>query len=496
MLPGVHGPTGSTAFVRHRRKQPVPSTRDRKQIMATYSHSIGGQTWRFDSLRELLAKASPLRSGDCLAGVAAASDAERAAAQMTLADVPLKQFLSEAVIAYESDEVTRLIIDSHDAAAFAPVSHLTVGGLRDWLLGDQAGEAELRALAPGLTPEMAAAVSKIMRVQDLILVAQKIRVVTRFRNTMGLRGHMSTRLQPNHPTDDPAGIAASTLDGLLYGNGDAMIGINPATDSMGSICTLLEMLDAVIQRYEIPTQSCVLTHVTSSIAAIERGAPLDLVFQSIAGTEAANASFGISLKVLQEGYEAGLSLKRGTLGNNLMYFETGQGSALSANAHHDVDQQTCEARAYAVARHFNPFLVNTVVGFIGPEYLYNGKQIIRAGLEDHFCGKLLGVPMGCDICYTNHAEADQDDMDMLLTLLGAAGINFIMGIPGSDDVMLNYQTTSFHDALYARQVLGLRVAPEFEAWLAKMNILRQDGNRLHLGEGLPEPFRQALEQLA
>ncbi len=496
MLPGVHGPTGSTAFVRHRRKQPVPSTRDRKQIMATYSHSIGGQTWRFDSLRELLAKASPLRSGDCLAGVAAASDAERAAAQMTLADVPLKQFLSEAVIAYESDEVTRLIIDSHDAAAFAPVSHLTVGGLRDWLLGDQAGEADLRALAPGLTPEMAAAVSKIMRVQDLILVAQKIRVVTRFRNTMGLRGHMSTRLQPNHPTDDPAGIAASTLDGLLYGNGDAMIGINPATDSMGSICTLLEMLDAVIQRYEIPTQSCVLTHVTSSIAAIERGAPLDLVFQSIAGTEAANSSFGISLKVLQEGYEAGLSLKRGTLGNNLMYFETGQGSALSANAHHDVDQQTCEARAYAVARHFNPFLVNTVVGFIGPEYLYNGKQIIRAGLEDHFCGKLLGVPMGCDICYTNHAEADQDDMDMLLTLLGAAGINFIMGIPGSDDVMLNYQTTSFHDALYARQVLGLRVAPEFEAWLAKMNILRQDGNRLHLGDGLPEPFRRALEQLA
>ncbi len=464
--------------------------------MATYSHSIGGQTWRFDSLRELLAKASPLRSGDCLAGVAAASDAERAAAQMTLADVPLKQFLSEAVIPYESDEVTRLIIDSHDAAAFAPVSHLTVGGLRDWLLGDQAGEADLRALAPGLTPEMAAAVSKIMRVQDLILVAQKIRVVTRFRNTMGLRGHMSTRLQPNHPTDDPAGIAASTLDGLLYGNGDAMIGINPATDSMGSICTLLEMLDAVIQRYEIPTQSCVLTHVTSSIAAIERGAPLDLVFQSIAGTEAANSSFGISLKVLQEGYEAGLSLKRGTLGNNLMYFETGQGSALSANAHHDVDQQTCEARAYAVARHFNPFLVNTVVGFIGPEYLYNGKQIIRAGLEDHFCGKLLGVPMGCDICYTNHAEADQDDMDMLLTLLGAAGINFIMGIPGSDDVMLNYQTTSFHDALYARQVLGLRVAPEFEAWLAKMNILRQDGNRLHLGDGLPEPFRRALEQLA
>ncbi|HCH75888.1 ethanolamine ammonia-lyase [Stutzerimonas stutzeri] len=464
--------------------------------MATYSHSIGGQTWRFDSLREVLAKASPLRSGDCLAGVAATSDAERAAAQMTLADVPLKQFLLEAVIPYERDEVTRLIIDSHDGSAFAPVSHLTVGGLRDWLLGDHADEASLRALAPGLTPEMAAAVSKIMRVQDLILVAQKIRVVTRFRNTMGLRGHMSTRLQPNHPTDDPAGIAASTLDGLLYGNGDAMIGINPATDSMGSICTLLEMLDAVIQRYEIPTQSCVLTHVTSSIAAIERGAPLDLVFQSIAGTEAANASFGISLKVLQEGYEAGLSLKRGTLGNNLMYFETGQGSALSANAHHDVDQQTCEARAYAVARHFNPFLVNTVVGFIGPEYLYNGKQIIRAGLEDHFCGKLLGVPMGCDICYTNHAEADQDDMDMLLTLLGAAGINFIMGIPGSDDVMLNYQTTSFHDALYARKVLGLRAAPEFEQWLAHMGIFQQRDGQLRLGNELPSAFRQALAQLS
>ncbi|UVO19614.1 ethanolamine ammonia-lyase subunit EutB [Stutzerimonas stutzeri] len=464
--------------------------------MATYSHSIGGQTWRFDSLREVLAKASPLRSGDCLAGVAAASDAERAAAQMTLADVPLKQFLLETVIPYERDEVTRLIIDTHDASAFAPVSHLTVGGLRDWLLSDHADEASLRALAPGLTPEMAAAVSKIMRVQDLILVAQKIRVVTRFRNTQGLRGHMSTRLQPNHPTDDPAGIAASTLDGLLYGNGDAMIGINPATDSMGSICTLLEMLDAVIQRYEIPTQSCVLTHVTSSIAAIERGAPLDLVFQSIAGTEAANASFGISLKVLQEGYEAGLSLKRGTLGNNLMYFETGQGSALSANAHHDVDQQTCEARAYAVARHFNPFLVNTVVGFIGPEYLYNGKQIIRAGLEDHFCGKLLGVPMGCDICYTNHAEADQDDMDMLLTLLGAAGINFIMGIPGSDDVMLNYQTTSFHDALYARQVLGLRAAPEFEQWLARMGIFQQRDGQLRLGNELPTAFRQALAQLS
>ncbi|ANI17241.1 ethanolamine ammonia-lyase [Pseudomonas citronellolis] len=463
--------------------------------MPGYAHSVGGQTWRFDSLRQLMAKASPARSGDCLAGVAAGSDAERVAAQMALAEVPLKRFLDEALIPYEQDEVTRLIIDGHDRAAFAPVSHLTVGDFRDWLLGDAADEASLRALAPGLTPEMAAAVSKIMRVQDLVLVAQKIRVVTRFRNTQGLRGRLSTRLQPNHPTDDPAGIAASVLDGLLYGNGDAMLGINPATDSLQSICTLLEMLDAIIQRYEIPTQSCVLTHVTSSIEAINRGAPLDLVFQSIAGTEAANASFGVSLAILQEGYEAGLSLKRGTLGDNLMYFETGQGSALSANAHHGVDQQTCESRAYAVARHFKPFLVNTVVGFIGPEYLYNGKQIIRAGLEDHFCGKLLGVPMGCDICYTNHAEADQDDMDMLLTLLGVAGINFIMGIPGSDDVMLNYQTTSFHDALYARQSLGLRPAPEFEEWLERMHILQQREGKVRLAEQLPPAFRPALAQL-
>ncbi|MDF3934833.1 ethanolamine ammonia-lyase subunit EutB [Pseudomonas citronellolis] len=464
--------------------------------MPGYAHSVAGQTWRFDSLKELMAKASPARSGDCLAGIAAASDAERVAAQMALAEVPLKRFLDEALVPYETDEVTRLIIDGHDRAAFAPVSHLTVGDFRDWLLGDAADEASLRALAPGLTPEMAAAVSKLMRVQDLVLVAQKIRVVTRFRNTQGLRGRLSTRLQPNHPTDDPAGIAASVLDGLLYGNGDAMLGINPATDSLQSICTLLEMLDAIIQRYEIPTQSCVLTHVTSSIEAINRGAPLDLVFQSIAGTEAANASFGVNLAILREGYEAGLSLKRGSLGDNLMYFETGQGSALSANAHHGVDQQTCETRAYAVARHFKPFLVNTVVGFIGPEYLYNGKQIIRAGLEDHFCGKLLGVPMGCDICYTNHAEADQDDMDMLLTLLGVAGINFIMGIPGSDDVMLNYQTTSFHDALYARQSLGLRPAPEFEAWLERMHILQQRDGRVRLAEQLPPAFRPALAQLS
>ncbi|WP_288406382.1 ethanolamine ammonia-lyase subunit EutB [uncultured Pseudomonas sp.] len=463
--------------------------------MSGFQHSVGGQTWRFADLKELLAKATPARSGDVLAGVAAGSDVERVAAQMALAEVPLKHFLSEAVIPYEADEVTRLILDSHDAQAFAPVAHLTVGGFRDWLLGPVADETSLAALAPGLTPEMVAAVSKIMRIQDLILVAQKVRVVTRFRNTIGLRGRLSTRLQPNHPTDDPAGIAASVLDGLLYGNGDAVIGINPATDSTSGICELLKMLDAVIQRYEIPTQSCVLTHVTTSIAAIERGAPVDLVFQSIAGTQGANESFGISLALLQEGFDAGLSQRRGTLGDNLMYFETWQGSALSAGAHHGVDQQTCEVRAYAVARQFKPLLVNTVVGFIGPEYLYNGKQIIRAGLEDHFCGKLLGVPMGCDICYTNHAEADQDDMDMLLTLLGAAGINFIMGIPGSDDVMLNYQTTSFHDALYARQVLGLQPAPEFAAWLDRLGILRLEDGRFRLGEGLPAPFQRALAQM-
>ncbi|MHA6894391.1 ethanolamine ammonia-lyase subunit EutB [Ralstonia pseudosolanacearum] len=464
--------------------------------MARFSHTLGHETYRFDSLRDVLAKASPARSGDALAGIAAASAAERVAAQMALAEIPLRHFLDEAVIPYEADEVTRLIVDTHDAVAFAPVSHLTVGDFRDWLLGDAADEAALAALAPGLTPEMAAAVSKLMRVQDLILVAQKTRVVTRFRNTIGLRGRMATRLQPNHPTDDPAGIAASLLDGLMYGSGDAVIGVNPVSDSIAAICDLLQMLDAVIRRYDIPTQACVLTHVTTTLEAIRRGMPVDLVFQSIAGTEAANASFGVSLALLQEARDAALGLQRGTVGDNVMYFETGQGSALSANAHHGVDQQTCEARAYAVARHFRPLLVNTVVGFIGPEYLYDGKQILRAGLEDHFCGKLLGVPMGCDICYTNHAEADQDDMDTLLTLLGAAGVNYIMGIPGADDVMLNYQTTSFHDALYVRRVLGLRPAPEFEDWLARMGICTAGDGRIALADGLPDPFRRAVAQLA
>lgn len=458
-----------------------------------YTHSVGSTTYRFDCLRDLLARATPLRAGDVLAGVAAGSDQERVAAQMALAEVPLKRFLSEALIPYECDEVTRLIIDAHEPQAFAPVAHLTVGDFRNWLLSDRATPEALAGLSPGLTPEMAAAVSKLMRVQDLILVARKCRVVTRFRGTLGLEGRLSTRLQPNHPTDDPTGIAASVLDGLLYGSGDAVIGVNPASDSIDAVITLLEMLDRVIDRYAIPTQSCVLTHVTTQLEAIQRGAPLDLVFQSIAGTEAANASFGIDLALLQEAHSAVLALGRGSLGDNAMYFETGQGSALSANAHHGLDQQTCEARAYAVARKFRPLLVNTVVGFIGPEYLFDGRQIIRAGLEDHFCGKLLGLPMGCDVCYTNHAEADQNDMDVLLTLLGTAGCTYIMGIPGSDDIMLNYQSTSFHDALYLRRVLGLRPAPEFEAWLERIGIFADGQPRL--GSAVPETFGPSLARL-
>jgi ethanolamine ammonia-lyase large subunit len=441
-----------------------------------FGHVIGGIRHRFANLSELMARATPFRSGDALAGVAASSAEERVAAQYALADLPLKHFLEDQLIPYESDEVTRLIVDTHDPVAFAPVAALTVGEFRDWLLsGDATGE-RLAELSPGLTPEMAAAVSKLMRIQDLILVAAKIRVVTSFRTTVGLPGRLSTRLQPNHPTDDAAGIAASMLDGLLLGSGDAVIGINPVSDSPATVTRLLRMIDTVRERFTIPAQNCVLSHITTQIAAIEQGAPLDLLFQSIAGTEAANTSFGINLALLKEGHEAAQALRRGavcadgSVGRNVMYFETGQGSALSANAHHGangakVDQQTLEARAYAVARAFQPMLVNTVVGFIGPEYLYDGKQITRAALEDHFCGKLLGLPMGCDVCYTNHAEADQDDMDALLILLGAAGINYIMGVPGADDVMLNYQSTSFHDALYLRRALGLRPAPEFEAWL-------------------------------
>jgi ethanolamine ammonia-lyase large subunit len=438
----------------------------------SFAHNLGNTRYTFTGLRELLAKATPLRSGDVLAGVAAASAEERVAAQFALADLPLTRFLEEQIVPYEDDEVTRLIADTHDADAFAPVRSFTVGELRDWLLSDEATQGHLAALLPGITPEMAAAVSKLMRVQDLIAAAAKMRVVTKFRTTVGLQRRLSARLQPNHPTDDALGIAASILDGLLLGSGDAVIGINPAGDNVATTTRLLHLIDTLRQRYKIPLQSCVLAHVTTQMAALEAGAPVDLIFQSIAGTEAANRSFGIDLALLEEAHQAGRSLRRGAVcadgqvGDNVMYFETGQGSALSANAHHGVDQQTLEVRAYAVARHFNPMLVNTVVGFIGPEYLYDGKQIARAGLEDHFCGKLLGLPMGCDVCYTNHAEADQDDMDTLLTLLGAAGVNYIMGVPGADDVMLNYQSTSFHDALYLRRVLGLRPAPEFETWLA------------------------------
>jgi len=429
-------------------------------------HSIDGVTYHFDGLKELLAKATAARSGDELAGLAAESSIERVAARMMLADLPLGTFAEEPLIPYAEDEVSRLIFDGHDAAAFAAVSHLTVGGFRDWLLSDEATGEALKTLAPGLMPEMVAAVSKLMRVQDLVAVARKIEVVTRFRTTVGLRGRLSTRLQPNHPTDDPLGIAAAIVDGLLLGSGDAVIGINPVADDVASTGRLLRLMDMVRTRYSIPTQSCVLAHITTQLAAMEQGAPVDLVFQSIAGTEKANASFGINVGMLREANEAARALKRGTVGENVMYFETGQGSALSANAHHGMDQQTCEVRAYAVARAFDPMLVNTVVGFIGPEYLYDGKQILRAGLEDHFCGKLMGLPMGCDVCYTNHAEADQDDMDSLLTLLGVAGVNYIMGVPGADDIMLQYQSTSFQDALYLRQTLGLRPAPEFEAWLA------------------------------
>jgi ethanolamine ammonia-lyase large subunit len=441
-----------------------------------YRYSIDSHAYQFEDLKAVLAKATPARSGDYLAGVAAETYAERMAARMCLAEIPLKTFLEDLIIPYETDEVTRLIVDTHNKHAFAEISHLTVGDFRDWLLTDEVDTATLTRVAPGITPEIAAAVSKLMRNQDLILVAKKCQVITAFRNTIGLPGHISTRLQPNHPTDDPRGIAASIVDGLLYGSGDAVIGINPATDSIPALMDLYYLVDEIINQYQIPTQSCILTHVTNQIQVIEKGAPLDLVFQSIAGTEKANKSFGIDLAVLAEAQSAALSLNRGTVGNNVMYFETGQGSVLSANANFGVDQQTCEARAYAVARHFSPLLSNTVVGFIGPEYLYDGKQIIRAGLEDHFCGKLLGVPLGCDVCYTNHAEADQDDMDTLMTMLANAGLTFIMGIPGADDIMLNYQTTSFHDALYLRKVLGLRAAPEFEKWLKQMNIMDEKGN--------------------
>lgn len=444
----------------------------------TYRTTIRNRAYLFEDLKQVLAKASPYRSGDALAGLAAESYEERVAAQLVLADIPLKTFLQEQVIPYEKDDVTRLIVDSHQQSSFSAISHLTVGEFRDWLLSDTITTETLQTISQGVTPEMAAAVSKLMRNQDLIRVARKCEVVTKFRNTLGLSGRMATRLQPNHPTDSLKGIAASMIDGLLLGSGDAVIGINPATDSVSNTENLLHMLNAIREQFSIPTQTCVLSHVTTTLELIKRNAPVDLAFQSIGGTEKVNKSFGVSLSLLQEAYEATRALQRGTLGGNVMYFETGQGSALSANAHEGVDQQTCEARAYAVARKFNPLLVNTVVGFIGPEYLYDGKQITRAALEDHFCGKLLGLPMGVDVCYTNHAQADQDDMDTLLTVLGVAGCNYIMGVPGADDIMLNYQSTSFHDALYVRKMLGLKPAPEFEQWLMRQGIMDELGNRI------------------
>ena len=443
-----------------------------------FRHTVGQASYVFDDLRGLLARASPPRAGDMLAGIAATSEEERVAARWALADVPLGHFLDEAVVPYESDEITRLILDRHDAAAFSEIAHLTVGEFREWLLADDVDDARLSRVADGLTPEMTAAVSKLMRNQDLILVASKRRVITRFRNTIGLPGRLSVRLQPNHPTDDPRGVAAAIIDGLMYGCGDAVIGVNPAGDGLAAIIGLLQLCDDIRSRFDIPTQTCVLTHVTNTLRAIEAGAPVDLVFQSIGGTEATNRSFGVDLAILAEAQQAAQALGRGSVGANLMYFETGQGSALSADAHHGADQQTLEARAYGLARQFDPLLVNTVVGFIGPEYLYDGREIIRAGLEDHFCGKLLGLPMGCDVCYTNHAEADQNDMDNLLTLLATAGVNFVMGVPGADDIMLNYQSTSFHDALFVRRLLGLGRAPEFERWLESIGIADSSGHLL------------------
>jgi ethanolamine ammonia-lyase large subunit len=442
----------------------------------SFASTVGRVTYRFASLRELFAKASPRRSADELAGVAAESETERVAAQRALADVPLRRLLDEQVIPYESDDVTRLVVDTHDARAFERLRSLTVGELREWFLDDRTTAADCAAVRAGLTPEMVAAASKLMRNQDLIAAAQKCVVEKRFRNTIGAKGTIAVRLQPNHPTDDAAGIAASIVDGLLLGSGDAVIGINPASDSPSNVERLLRLMDELIARLEIPTQSCVLTHVTTQLDLMRQGVPLDLVFQSVAGTEATNKSFGVTLPMLREAHAQALELRRGTLGSSVMYFETGQGSCLSAGGHHGVDAQTCEARAYAVARAFDPLLVNTVVGFIGPEYLYDGKQIIRAGLEDHFCGKALGLPMGVDVCYTNHAEADQDDMDTLLTLLGVAGCAFVIGVPGADDIMLNYQSTSFHDALYLRKSLGLRPSPEFEAWLVRSGLF--DAQRL------------------
>ncbi|MGA3104835.1 MAG: ethanolamine ammonia-lyase subunit EutB [Terriglobales bacterium] len=430
--------------------------------------------FHFPDLRTLFAKANEEKSGDHLAGIAARSDRERVAAKRKLADLPLQEIVNRPLIDPDDDDVTRLILDTYDRQAFHSIASMTVGEFREFLLDDATAESQLRPIQNAIIPEIAAAVAKLMSNKDLVLAAAKIRNVTRCRNTMGERGVLGIRAQPNHPTDDIGGILLSAFEGLLYGCGDAVIGVNPATDSVETVSAILHALQRLVDAYKIPTQTCVLAHITTQLAALERGSPVDLLFQSVAGTEAANRSFGITLSMLREGHDKirAHHRQRDTpwVGDNAMYFETGQGSALSAEAHHGLDQLTLEARAYGVARTFQPFLVNSVVGFIGPEYLYDERQIIRAGLEDHFMGKLLGLPMGCDVCYTNHAAADQNSADNLLLLLSAAGCNYFMGVPCSDDVMLNYQSTSYHDALAARRLFNLRPAPEFLTWLQNMGI--------------------------
>jgi ethanolamine ammonia-lyase large subunit len=454
------------------------------------------EDYRFSDFRELLAKANEEKSGDQLAGIAAASERERVAAKSALADLALIDLLKNPIIPLETDEVTRLILDTHDASAFERIRSMTVGAFREFILDNQTTGADLKSLKWGITPEMAAAVAKLMSNKDLVLAAAKIHNVTRCRNTMGERGVLGIRLQPNHPSDDVGGILLAAFDGLLYGCGDAVIGVNPATDSVEGVATILSALDRLITAFDIPSQACCLAHITTQLACLDRGAPVDLLFQSVAGTQAANTSFGINLSMLREARERVLEHHRARdvpwVGDNVMYFETGQGSALSADAHHGVDQLTLEARAYGVARAFDPFLVNSVVGFIGPEYLYDERQIIRAGLEDHFMGKLLGLPMGCDVCYTNHAVADQNSADNLMLLLAAAGCNYFMGVPGTDDVMLNYQSTSFHDAIAVRKIFSLRPAPEFLEWLEHTGIYR-DGEPISLDTSRRQKLLSGLE---
>ena len=467
----------------------------------SYAAAIRKERFTFPDLRAVFAKANEAKSGDTLAGLGATSERERIAAKLVLADLTLGEILDRPLIDPDLDDVTRLILDRHDPEGFAPFRSKTVGEFRENLLDEEATGEELRALAPAITPEIAAAVAKLMSNQDLVVAAAKIRNITRCRNTMGGPRVFGGRIQPNHPADDLAGILIATLDGLLMGCGDAVIGVNPATESVESVAAILDVLQRLITTLEIPTQSCCLAHITTQLAAMEHGAPVDLLFQSIAGTEAANASFGITLNLLAEGRERTLEHHRSRdvpwLGDQCLYFETGQGSALSASAHHGVDQLTLEARAYGVARAFDPFLVNSVVGFIGPEYLRDERQILRAGLEDHFMGKLLGLPMGCDVCWTSHADADANSADNLLLLLAAAGCNYVMGVPCSDDVMLNYQSTSYHDIAAVRRLFGLKPAPEFAAWLERHGILdahgRLAGHRQALGDQLLRSLQSTLQ---